>query len=85
MDPKLIHSISQEIYRRFPVLAGKRPRVQPFPAPAGRFGRILNPGGPAYLLVYQGYGMTATHQRLPVVVRVTADERGKILKISASR
>lgn len=85
MEPKVIQSISQEVYRRFPMLAGRRPRVQTYKTSSGRFGRALSPGQPAYLLIYQGQGQTVTNRKIPVIVRVVVDGNGKVLKMSSSR
>jgi hypothetical protein len=78
IDQKRLEAINKEVYRRFPEIKGKRPRVQ--------LQRSPDPGkSPAYLLVYQGRLAVSTNKSLPFSVRVVVDERGKILKLSSSR
>ncbi|OGO36663.1 MAG: hypothetical protein A2W35_20985 [Chloroflexi bacterium RBG_16_57_11] len=85
MDPKLLQNVSQEIYRRFPELLGRRPRVQAVKPGQNRedWGSIL--GEAKHLLVYSGRAVTSTGKQMPFIVRVVVNEQGKILKISSSR
>ncbi len=81
----LIQNISQEIYRRFPDLRGRSPRVQ-LSRPGGkpRPGLRLFRRPDTFLLVYQGQKTTSTGKLLPYAVRVVVDAKGKILKITMS-
>ncbi len=81
MNADVIHTINQEIYRRFPEVKGKKPRVQPQSIASTR--QIAK--AKTYLLIYQGQVVTADRKTMPRMVRVVADEQGKILKISTSR
>jgi hypothetical protein len=81
MNEKLIENISREVYRRFPELRGKRPRVQPFSLERSS----LPNASPKFLLTFQGHAITATNKSLPTVVRVVVSAQGKILKMSMSR
>ena len=78
METRALQSVRMEIYRRFPALRGVRPRIQVV-QPARPM-----PGGPAYLLTFQGQAL-APGARIPLVVRVTVDPNGRILKITTSR
>jgi hypothetical protein len=85
MDPKIVQAISQEIYRRFPDLRGRRPRVQAVKPGQTRSAGLSSNNGARFLLVYAGRVATSTGKVMPYNVRVIADEQGKILKISTSR
>ena len=75
MKRDLINAISQEVYRRFPDLAGVRPKVK------------LQRSSPpqSFLLTFQSRASLPGGKSLPRLVRVVANEQGKILKISTSR
>jgi hypothetical protein len=80
MKRTLVNTISQEIYRRFPEFSGVRPRVREQPqAFSTRIQRQT------YLLTYQTNARLANGKSLPRWIRVVADEKGKVLKISTSR
>jgi hypothetical protein len=85
MDPKVVQSISLEVYRRFPDLRGRRPRVQAVRPGQTRSAGLASTNGGRYLLVYAGRVATSTGKQMPYNVRVVVDEQGKILKISTSR
>jgi hypothetical protein len=85
MDPKLLQTLSQEIYHRFPELSGRRPRVQAVKPVQNRSTGISTPKDAKYLLVYSGRAATSTGKLMPFIVRVVVNEKGKILKISSSR
>lgn len=74
-----IDAISRQVHGQFPELRGARPVVQPQAAAknAGASGR--------FVLVYKGAGRGPAGQAIPRIVRVVADERGKVVKISTSR
>jgi hypothetical protein len=80
MNAKLLQAICQEIYRRYPQMVGKRPRVHPVSVPAGK-----TAGQPAHLLVFESQGQTAGQRKITTLLRVVVDRDGKILKISTSR
>ena len=81
MNEKLVEHICREVYRRFPELRGKRPRVQPFCLERNS----LPTASAKFLLTFQGKATTATNQILPYSVRVIVSAQGKILKMSMSR
>jgi hypothetical protein len=81
MNERLVANICREVYRRFPELRGKRPRVQSF-----SLERNSSPNASAkYLLTFQGKATTATNKTLPYNVRVVVSAQGKILKMNMSR
>lgn len=81
MNAEILQSINQEVYRRFPEVKGKRPRVQ---AQEISEARKINKEK-TYLLIYTSQVITASQKSMPRLVRVVANEQGKILKISTSR
>ena len=90
MDSKMLQTISQEIYRRFPDLNGRSPRVQPYRLTNARLMGSHSPQRrssrpEAYVLIYQGRKVTSTGKAAPYLVRVLVDDGGKILKITMSR
>jgi len=81
MKKELIQAVSRKVYRRFPEVRGKKPKVQMCNSPRGR--SILR--SHAYLLTFRSHATTSTGKTLPYYVRVVVNEEGKILKITMSR
>lgn len=79
MEPEFIKSISQEIYRRFPEVAGRKPQIRSQSIP-----HTKSTGG-TYLLTYQSSVKSDDGQAIQRWVRVVVNNQGKILKISTSR
>jgi hypothetical protein len=78
----MLQSISQEVYRRYPAIAGRPPKVQPVRLPANSASASSQP---AYLLIYQGQGLAVDRRKITTLVRVVVDRSGKILKMTTSR
>jgi hypothetical protein len=80
IDPKLVHSISTQVYKQFPEVTGVRPniRLQPVPKNAARI------DSRAYLLTYHTRVSGSGGLNFPHWVRVLSDSQGRILKISTS-
>jgi hypothetical protein len=79
MDDKYLQSISSKISRQFPEVAKSKPRVQRQTSQKSRSSTST------YLITYRGKAKTADGKSINRIVRVTADDRGKIIKISTSR
>lgn len=75
-----IDSISRQIYRQFPEVANTQPAVQ---NQAGA--KAVGSGSDRYLLTFKGRGQGPGGQTIQRIVRVVADERGKVIKVSTSR
>ena len=76
-----IDSISRQIYRQFPEIKDARPVIQDQPgAKAAGLGNASR-----YLLTFKGRGQGPGGQTIMRIVRVVADDRGKVLKVSTSR
>ncbi len=80
LTPAQIESISQQVRRQFPELKDARPAVQSQPG-----AKSLEAGVDRFVLTFKARGQGPGGKSIPRIVRVVADERGKILKISTSR
>ena len=80
MDKEIVTSINKKVYRRFPELNGKAPKIRSQNSRA-KNARSL----PTYLFVYSGTVRISGNKTMPRLVRVVVNEKGKILKISTSR
>ena len=78
MDNRTVDTINQQIYHRFPDVAGANPTVQPMNS--GEKGVEAN-----YLLIYKKNAATASGKSITRVVRVVVSDRGKIIKVSTSK
>ncbi|MBX3046454.1 MAG: hypothetical protein KF698_05615 [Anaerolineales bacterium] len=77
MDNQIVKAIAQQIHRQFPELAGEQPSVR---AQAN----AKSAGGATYLLTFKGRP-ASSGPSLARTVRVVADARGKVLKVTTSR
>lgn len=75
MRAEVVQSLCQTVYRRFPDFDGVRPKV------AANEG----PGSSTYTLTFRTTQTVSGGKSLSRWVRVVADERGKILKLTTSR
>jgi hypothetical protein len=79
MDDRQLKTISSQVSRKFPEVAGVKPRVK-------RQSSQKSKSSPAtYLLTYRGKAKTADGKSITRIVRVTASDTGKIIKMSTSR
>ena len=75
LNSNQVDSISKQVYSKFPELKGVSPQVQTQSTPK-------TPGSAdRFLLVFKG----KSAQNIVRVVRVTADDKGRVLKMSTSR
>jgi len=79
MNDKSLKSISSKISRQFPEVAKSKPKVQ------RQSGQKTKSSTSTYLITYRGKALTADGKSINRVVRVTADDDGKIIKITTSR
>ena len=75
-----IDSISRQIYRQFPEIKDSRPTVQDQPG-----AKSAGAAERRYLLMFSGRGQGPGGKTIQRIVRVVADERGKVIKVSTSR
>jgi hypothetical protein len=75
MEKGTIQKVSRQVVRTFPEMDGVSPSVRAQPgADAGQ-----------YLLTFKGKAPLPGGKTLTRIVRVVADDRGRILRISTSR
>ena len=75
-----VDAIARQVYRQFPEVRDARPAVQSQPG-----AKALDASGDRFVLTFKGHGQGASGKSIARIVRVIADERGKILKLSTSR
>ncbi len=75
-----IESIAQQVRRQFPEIQDTRPSVQSQPG-----AKSIEAGADRFVLTFKARGQGPGGKSIPRIVRVIADERGKIIKISTSR
>lgn len=77
MDSDAIAKVGRQVVRNFPEMAGVRPTVKRQTAPSA------DPG--QFVLTYKGKVSLPGGRQLSRIVRVVADERGGIVRMSTSR
>lgn len=80
MQPASIQTVCQKIYARFPNLRGVRPKVE-----RQRVTGNADPAMLRYLLVFKTQSVAADGKTMLFAVRVVADDKGRILKLTTSR
>jgi hypothetical protein len=85
VEPKVVKTISNKIYKQFPEVAGVQPKIrqQPGKGAAGTL-RSTDPRPTTFLLTYHAVVSGPGGKSLPRWVRVTSDAGGRIIKISTS-
>jgi hypothetical protein len=81
MNNKQLKSISSKISRQFPEVSGSNPKVR---RQSGK-GTKSRADKSIFLITYRGKAKAADGKSINRIVRVTADDHGKIIKISTSR
>jgi hypothetical protein len=77
MDPKLVEKISKRVYSKFPEVAGKKPSIKQSKTAAADHAN--------YVLTYNATSKDIRGNPIPRLVRVVADIKGRIIKMSTSR
>lgn len=72
MEKNALDKVCCRIYKQFPPLNNKRPKV-------------LKQNENRYLLIFSGSGKTPNGKTIQQTVRVVADQNGRILKTSMER
>jgi len=73
MEKKLMTSICNQVYARFPEVKGALPKLQPF----GDTG--------SQVMIFKGHATAADGKAISRIVRVVVSPDGKISKITTSR
>jgi hypothetical protein len=84
LNPKIIKNISDQVYRRFPEVAGVKPTIKKQPGGKNKSGKSEN-GSFHILLTFRGSVDVGDGKRMVRLVRVVVDNRGDILKMTTSR
>ncbi|MBI3762924.1 MAG: hypothetical protein HY260_13830 [Chloroflexi bacterium] len=84
LNSSQLDTISKHVYRQFPELKGAPPAVQTQSLPSGTKGPASG-GKQRYVVTFKASGVAADGRALSRVVRVVADERGHILKVSTTK
>jgi Tfp pilus assembly protein PilX len=79
MDDNLLKSITSTVSKKFPEVAGARPQVKL------QSGQKSKSSPATYLITYRGKSKTPDGKAIIRIVRVTANDTGKIIKMSTSR
>jgi hypothetical protein len=79
MDDKQLNSITSQVSRKFPEVANAKPQVK------RQSGQNAKSSPVTYLITYRGKSKTADGKSITRIVRVTATDSGKILKMTTSR
>ncbi len=79
MDQHTLQHISQEVYRQYPEFKGVRPKVQTQGSTA------KGSGASTFLLTFQQEVVLPDRRKLNRMLRVVADENGKIIRVTTSR
>jgi len=72
MEKHIYEQICEQVYKKYPAINHCKPHIK------------TQPNGD-YLLIFTTNQKTANGHMLPISLRVTADEKGKIKKISSSK
>jgi len=72
MDKKALDKVCSQVYRRFPPVKDKKPKV-------------TKQSEDRYLLIFSGSGESPDGKKIQQTVRVVASPEGRILKTSMSR
>ncbi len=76
-EKDIVRSVSQEVARKFPEMAGVRPTIKEQKSKSGDVAQ--------FLLTYKGKAELPGGKTIKRIVRVVANERGQIKKISTSK
>ena len=85
MEPKTIETLTKSIHRRFPEVAGIKPKVRKQPIPKSGQAQSNKSGEQNYLLTFNTVVQGPGGQKIPRSIRVVATPQGKIVKISTSK
>lgn len=77
MKPKTVTQITRKVAEQFPEMEGVKPAVRRQAVPGN--------GTSQFLLTYKGVSELPGGKTMPRIVRVVADEEGRVIRISTSR
>jgi hypothetical protein len=81
LSPEIIKSVTNQIQKKYPEFAGVAPKVRRQPLPKG----AESTNQTLYLFTFNVSAQAADNVTIPRSVRVTVNDKGKIIKITTSR
>jgi len=82
MEKNVINKISDSVYQKFPDMKGSQLKIEENKRPGAK---SINPKDETFLLTYKSTAKDPLGRKIPRWVRVIANTKGKILRISTSR
>ena len=81
LSPEIIKSVTNQIHKKYPEVAGVAPKVrrQPLPKENEAASQKL------YLFTFNVSAHAANNVTIPRSIRVTVNDKGKIIKVTTSR
>lgn len=76
VNREAVDKINRRVSRKFPEMSGSRPSVKK---------QSAGDGAVQYLLTYRGQAHLPGGHKMSRIVRVVADTRGKVIKMSTSK
>jgi hypothetical protein len=81
MDKEVVKLVNKKVYQKFPEMAGSSPKIKLNDQPQAK-----TPKAPiTFVLTYNAVGTGMGGRQIPRRVRVVANEKGRILRMSTSR
>lgn len=72
MNEEIKNEICKNVYQQFPLMTGVTPEIRQQP-------------NKIQLFIFHSSGKTSDQKTIPLTIRVTVDQNGKILKITSAR
>ena len=87
LSTQQIETITKQVYREFPEMKDAKPMVQDQPGvkQAKTPGAASTAEANRFLLTFKGKALGPSGQSIVRIVRVVANERGQVIKISTSK
>lgn len=86
LDSRIIKKVSDQVYRRFPEVAGAKPSIKKQTGGKNhQNSQKKTDGTSTYLLTYKGSVEVGNGKKMGRWVRVVVNDRGGILKMTTSR
>lgn len=77
MEKKVVEKISKMVYAKFPEVKGKKPKI--------KTSKTVTMDNGNFILTYNATAKDIRGRSIPRYVRVVANAKGKIIKMSTSR
>jgi len=81
LSADVIKSVTNQIHKKYPEFAGVTPKIRRQPLPKGN----QNSDQPFFIFTFNSSAHASDQTAIPRSIRVTVNERGKIMKVTTSR